>query len=243
MYYYVVISQQPNQKESINFLSLVAKCLNDAAPESHWKFPNFGRKCRRKPPTYYPRERDAIGPQSPANVVAPLCCCCWFCAVLHWGDNCLCSSGPQITAAAHGRPPLLLADYTQTKTEKRGTKSSAPTSSQLYMTETLQSTTRVWTEETRIDISWFLLCVKKLCVIPFKSLGNCRSQVITTTLETSPKKTSHWIQILQKWVWNGFWVGPFWHFWLPTAKVRWHFFESLFAFILLKMHFDMFYRK
>ena len=105
--------------------------------------------------------RETPSGQSPANVVAPLCCCCWFCAVLHWGDNCLCSSGPQITAAAHGRPPLL-ADYTQTKTEKRGTKSSAP-SSQLYMTETLQSTTRVWTEETGIDISWFLLCQKVMC--------------------------------------------------------------------------------
>ena len=39
-----------------------------------------------------------------------------------------------------------------------------------------------------IDIYPDFYCVKKLCVILFKSLGNCRSQVITTTLETSPKK-------------------------------------------------------
>ena len=46
------------------------------------------------------------------------------------------------------------------------------------------------------------------------------------------KKLTIEYKILQKWVWNGFWVGPFWHFWLPTVKVRWHIFKkSLFDFI------------
>ena len=102
--------------------------------------------------------RETPSGQSPANVVAPLCCCCWFCAVLCTLRATIASAlagrrsplhrTTTTTAAAHGRPP---AD-TQTKTEKRGTKSSAP-SSQLYMTETLQSTTRVWTEER----NWYIL--------------------------------------------------------------------------------------
>ena len=180
--------------------------------------------------------RETPSGQSPANVVAPLCCCCWFCAVLHWGDNCLCSSGPQITAAAHGRPPLLLADYTQTKTEKRGTKSSAPIAlSFIHDWDTSVDNQSLNWEEY---YWWYIIypeilnCVKKLCVlvIPFKSLGNCQSQVITTKLETSPfplKKLTIEYKILQKWVWNGFWVGPFWHFWLPTVKVRWHFLKKV----------------
>ena len=188
---------------------------------------------------YYPRERDAtIGfPKSSkrcrATVLLLLILCCTTLratiASALAGRRSPLYRTTTTTAAAHGRPP---AD-TQTKTEKRGTKSSAPIAlSFIHDWDTSVDNQSLNWEEY---YWWYIIypeilnCVKKLCVlvIPFKSLGNCQSQVITTKLETSPfplKKLTIEYKILQKWVWNGFWVGPFWHFWLPTVKVRWHIF-------------------
>ena len=132
------------------------------------------------------------------------------------------------TAAAHGRPP---AD-TQTKTEKRGTKSSAPIAlSFIHDWDTSVDNQSLNWEEYYwwYIISWdFKLCQKVMCTSNSIQKSWQLSKPSDHDEAWKPpfplKKLTIEYKILQKWVWNGFWVGPFWHFWLPTVKVRWHIF-------------------
>ena len=82
--------------------------MNDAAPESHWKFSQIlveNIMSHRKPSWtyYYPRERDAtIGfPKSSKRCRATVLLLILCCTMYTKGDNCLCSSGPQITTTPH----------------------------------------------------------------------------------------------------------------------------------------------
>ena len=158
---------------------------------------------------YYPRERDAtIGfPKSSkrcrATVLLLLIMCCTtlratIASALAGRRSPLHRTTTTTTAAAHGRPP---AD-TQTKTEKRGTKSSAPIAlSFIHDWDTSVDNQSLNWEEYYwwYIISWdFKLCQKVMCtsnsIQKSWQLSKPSDHDEAWNLSLPPQKTNHWIQ-------------------------------------------------